>query len=146
MVPSAEIIKSHYDTILTTMRTSVSYIGNESETFYFEKCLKSLLKSPLLEHAIDGKEISKEIINAPDISLLQVVLHYSTLQQTELTSALDNATAACANVTLRNCNVTREDMDGVITAVLDKVSEECKDGGCLFTEPLKTMVTESFGK
>ena len=35
VVPSAEIIKSHYDTILTTMRTSVSYIGNESETFYF---------------------------------------------------------------------------------------------------------------
>ena len=89
---------------------------------------------------------AKVTMNAPDISLLQVVLHYSTLQQTELTSALDNATAACANVTLRNCNVTREDMDGVITAVLDKVSEECKDGGCLFTEPLKTMVTESFGK
>ena len=75
-----------------------------------------------------------------------MVLHYSTIQQTELTSALDNATAACANVTLRDCNVTREDMDGVITAVLDKLSEECKEGGCLFTEPLKTMVTESFGK
>ena len=27
VVPSAETIKSHYDTILTTMRTSVSYIG-----------------------------------------------------------------------------------------------------------------------
>ena len=30
VVPSAETIKSHYDTILTTMRTSVSYIGNEA--------------------------------------------------------------------------------------------------------------------
>ena len=91
------------------------------------------------------KEI-KVAITAPDFPWLQVVTHYSTIQQTELTSALDNATAACANVTLRNCNVTREDMDGVITAVLDKLSEECKEGGCLFTEPLKTMVTESFGK
>ena len=86
------------------------------------------------------------IISSCHLSWLQVVLHYSTIQQTELTSALDNATAACANVTLRDCNVTREDMDGVITAVLDKLSEECKEGGCLFTEPLKTMVTESFGK
>ena len=30
VVPSAETIKSHYDTILTTMRTSVSYIGQFS--------------------------------------------------------------------------------------------------------------------
>ena len=62
--------------------------------------------------------------------------HYITLKQTELDSALNNVTV----------NVTKEDMDEILTTVLTKISEECKDGGCIFTEPLQTMATESFGR
>ena len=61
--------------------------------------------------------------------------HYITLKQTELDSALNNVTV----------NVTKEDMDEILTTVLTKISVECKDGGCIFTEPLQTMATESFG-
>ena len=70
------------------------------------------------------------------IPTFQVLNHYITLKQTELNSALTNVTV----------NVTKEDMDEILTTVLTKISAECKDGGCIFTEPLQTMATESFGR
>ena len=43
-------------------------------------------------------------------------------------------------------NATKEDVDGVITGVLEKISEECKTDGCGFTAPLTTKVKETFGE
>ena len=43
-------------------------------------------------------------------------------------------------------NATKEDADGVITSVLEKISEECKADGCGFTAPLATKVKDTFGE
>ena len=42
VVPSAETIKSHYDTILTTMRTSVSYSGQFSIIHRYTHTVKTI--------------------------------------------------------------------------------------------------------
>ena len=67
--------------------------------------------------------------------MLQVTSHYLTLRDTSLDSSLGNLTG----------NVTKDDMDAIVTTVLGKINEECKAGGCVFTEPLKTFVEEKFG-
>ena len=62
--------------------------------------------------------------------------HYEDLKETTLNSGLDNITV----------NATKEDIDAVISSVLDKLSEECKDGGCSYTARLKTHVEQTFRK
>ena len=37
-------------------------------------------------------------------------------------------------------------MNTTLTNILTKISEECKDGGCKFSEPLKTLVGERWGE
>ena len=36
-------------------------------------------------------------------------------------------------------------MDSIVTTILGKINEECKAGGCVFTETLKTFVEAKFG-
>ena len=43
-------------------------------------------------------------------------------------------------------NSTKEDVETAITNILTKISEECKDGGCKFSESLKTLVEERWGE
>ena len=42
-------------------------------------------------------------------------------------------------------NATKEDADAMVTAVLEKINEECKADGCAFSDSLKTKVEETFG-
>ena len=65
----------------------------------------------------------------------QVTSHYLSLRDTNLDSSLGNLTG----------NITKADMDTIVTTVLGKINEECKTGGCGFTEPLKTFVEEKIG-
>ena len=36
-------------------------------------------------------------------------------------------------------------MDSIVTTILGKINAECKAGGCVFTETLKTFVEAKFG-
>ena len=42
-------------------------------------------------------------------------------------------------------NATKDDADAMVTAVLEKINEECKADGCAFSDSLKTKVEETFG-
>ena len=43
-------------------------------------------------------------------------------------------------------NSTKDDVDTSISNILTKINEECKDGGCKFSESLKTLVEERWGE